>query len=450
VSGHDGGRRPVNGGRGAGIVAAFGRFHRDARLIVVTSLVSGAAVSLYWIDFNLYLAALGFSTATIGIVATIASVAGAAVAFPASALSDRVGRRVVFAGGFAAMLLALVGFLAGGASLPVIVLGAALWSAGNNAIQVVLAPFMTEHSEPEHRNELFALQFAVQQVTNIVAAVLGGVVAGLIAVAVGLDPAGVGTYRVILVIMAVLLAAGLALVAQLTDDRPHATVGPRLRRLGEPAAFPADPRRSRAWLGITVRDQGRFVRLVLPGFLIATGAGQVIPFLNLFVQQKFGLDLAQLNAVFALTSLGTVTAILLQPRLARRFGQITSVVIVQGASIPFLVVLGFSPVLWTVILAMAVRNSLMNAGNPIFSAFAMEQVDPAERATLSAVMSVLWQIGWVIGGTWYALLQATLGFDAGYTVNFVTIITLYTIATCLYWAWFRDVDRRVLAARSAA
>ena len=51
-------------------------------------------------------------------------------------------------------------------------------------------------------------------------------------------------------------------------------------------------------------------------------------------------------------------------------------VIVQGASIPFLVVLGFSPVLWTVILAMAVRNSLMNAGNPIFSAFAMERVSP--------------------------------------------------------------------------
>ena len=43
-------------------------------------------------------------------------------------------------------------------------------------------------------------------------------------------------------------------------------------------------------------------------------------------------------------------------------------------SIPFLVVLGFSPILWTVVIAMAVRNSLMNAGNPIFSAFAMDQV----------------------------------------------------------------------------
>ena len=49
-----------------------------------------------------------------------------------------------------------------------------------------------------------------------------------------------------------------------------------------------------------------------------------------------------------------------------------------------------------------VRNSLMNAGNPIFSAFAMEHVAPAERATLAAAMSVLWQVGWVIGGAWYA------------------------------------------------
>lgn len=168
------------------------------------------------------------------------------------------------------------------------------------------------------------------------------------------------------------------------------------------------------------------------------------------MQAKFGLDLASLNALFALTSLGTVAAMLAQPKLASRFGQISSVVIVQAASIPFLVVLGFSPVLWTVVLAMVVRNSLMNAGNPIFSAFAMEQVAPGERATLSAAMSVLWQLGWVIGGAWYAALQAVLGFDGGYAVNFVTVITLYTIATVLYWTWFREADRRALAARRRA
>jgi hypothetical protein len=100
-----------------------------------------------------------------------------------------------------------------------------------------------------------------------------------------------------------------------------------------------------------------------------------------------------------------------------------------------------------VIAAMTVRNALMNAGNPIFAAFAMEQVTPIERATLSATMTVLWQVGWVIGGSWYALLQASLGFEGGYAMGFATIIALYSIATSLYWVWFRAVDRRRLQQR---
>lgn len=421
-------------------LATFRGFHRDARLFLVTTFVAGAALSLYWIDFNLYLASLGLSPATIGVVATISSIAGALVAFPASAASDRFGRRAIIAAGTALALAAVVGLIMTTA-LPLIVLFAALWSVGQQAGSVVGAPFMTEHSDPAHRNELFAVQFALQNVTNIVAAVLGGVVAVVLAATIGLEPDGPGTYRIILVIMAVLLALALGTVGLLGDDRPRSMYRARMRGVGEPATFPRDPRRSRFLSGLVVRDRQGFVRLLVPGLLISIGAGQVIPFLNLFVQARFGLDLASLNAVFAFTSLGTVLAILAQPRLARRFGQITSVVIVQGLSIPFLVVLGFSPILWTVILAIAVRNSLMNAGNPIFTAFAMERVSPAERATLAAAMSVLWQGGWVIGGIWFAVLQANLGFAAGYTVNFVTIIVLYSIATALYWIWFRPGDR---------
>jgi MFS family permease len=419
---------------------AFGQYHRDARIFLVTTLVAGAAMSLYWIDFNLYLASLGLSPATIGLVSTISSAAGALIAFPASAASDRVGRRLIIGVGMAVSLLALFGLIAS-AAVPVIVVSACLFAAGSQGMQVVIAPY---------RNELFAMQFAIQSFTNIIAAVLGGVVAGLIALSLGMDPAGSGTYRIILVIMAVLTAAGLATVTLLSDDRPRTLLRQQLRRLGEPAAFPRDPRRSRALLGITIRDRALFFKLLFPGLLISIGAGQVIPFLNIYVQGKFGLNLASLNAVFALTSLGTLAAILFQPRLARRFGQITSVVLVQGISIPFLVVLGFSPVLWMVIAAMAVRNSLMNAGNPIFTAFAMERVSPGERASLSAAMSVLWQIGWIIGGLWYSSLQASLGFEVGYNVNFVTIITLYSIATLLYWKWFRETDRKVLESRATA
>jgi hypothetical protein len=94
----------------------------------------------------------------------------------------------------------------------------------------------------------------------------------------------------------------------------------------------------------------------------------------------------------------------------------------------------------------------MNAGNPIFNAFSMERVEPSERATLSAAMSVLWSLGWVIAGPWYSLLQAVLGFDRGYAVNFLTIIVLYSVATFLYWAWFVRDERaaRAVAGTSAS
>lgn len=427
----------------SGTMSRYRGFRPDARRFLLLTLVGGAAMSLWWIDFNLYLDALGFSASDIGLIATVGSIASALVAFPASALSDRVGRRLVMFGGGMVSIVAVIG-LVGTAEPILIVVLVALYGAGNQAAGVVAAPYMSEHSDPEHRSELFALQFAIATATSVIAAALGGIVARTIADSLGFIPDGADTYRIILVFMVVLLGAGQVVTLRLGDDRPSIVRRRELAAIGEPARFPRV--RQRAWslagLGLTIRDRRTFFRLLLPGLLIPLGAGQVIPFLNLFVKAKFGLDLAALNGVFALTSIGTMVAILFQPTLARRFGRIRSVLLVQGASIPFLIVLGFSPILWTVIAAMAVRNSLMNAGNPIFTAFAMDQVSPAERATLSAAMSLMWSIGWIVAGPYYSIVHAALGFDAGYAVNFLTIIVLYSIATWLYWRWFRDAEPR--------
>ena len=267
--------------------------------------------------------------------------------------------------GGAASLLAVVGMIAT-ADPTAILLLAALYGAGGQAVQVVGVPYMSEHSEPGHRSELFALQFAIGSGTNVIAAALGGVVARAISAGLGFQPDGPDTYRIILVFMVGLFAAGLVVMLRLSDDRPSVMRRRQVLAAGEPAPFPAVRRRglSLTRLGLTIRDRRTFFRLLLPGLLIPIGAGQVIPFLNLFVQARFGLDLAALNGVFAVTSIGTMVAVLYQPTLARRFGRLRSVILVQGVSIPFLIVLGFSPVLWTVIAAMTIRNSLMNAGNP--------------------------------------------------------------------------------------
>jgi MFS family permease len=442
---------------GAGVSAlrryarSFTGFERDARIFLVTTLVYGITLSLWWVDFNLYLTALGFDPAFIGISGTVGALAGVLVAFPASILSDRLGRRMVMALGAAGSTLAIAGLIVVTSPLAILAFAAAM-GAASQALFVVQSPFLMEHSRPEHRSELFSLQFALQTVTNFGAALLGGVIAVIVGSAAGISTSDPAVYRVLLLVMALAAAVATFTILALRDDRP------RRRRdwqtleqrpgdawVGEPIASRPDrlPPTRRVRLGIPrFSDTTLFWRLLIPGFLISLGAGQVIPYLNVFVEGKFGLDLAALNVVFAITSLGTAIAILVQPALAKRFGKVGSVVLVQGVSIPFLVVLGFSPVLWTVIVAMAIRNSLMNAGNPIASAFAMEQLRPAERATYAAAASLLWSLGWAIAGPWYSILQATLGFDAGYAVNFVTVIVLYSLGTWLYWRWFHEIETR--------
>jgi len=410
------------GGVLARYIHSFTGFGRDARLFLLTTLIFGAAISLYWIDFNLYLDAIGIDRTTISVLMAASQLAGVVVALPAAALSNRIGRRWVMVLGMTLVALALFAFLPG--QIALLFVGVAAMGAGTQIVYVVQVPYIAEHTEPGQRNEYFATWSALGNVTMLVSALLGGAIATELAARFGLSSAA-APYQILLAGVAILGVLALGSVYLLSSDRP---------------VVEDVPSRGHGRFGIAISDRRLLFKLLLPGFITSLGAGQLIPFLNLFVKGKFGLDLAAVNAVFAVTSLGTTLAILAQPALARRFGRIGSIVLVQSSSIPFLVVLGFSPVLWTVIAAMTVRNSLMNAGSPIFDAFAMDRVSPAERATVSAAMTLLWALGWTIAPLYYGLLQARLGFTAGYAVDFVTIIVLYTVSTWLLWHWFRGTD----------
>jgi MFS family permease len=439
-------------------IAGYRGFERDAKLFVLSTIFASGAIGLFWINFNLYLASLGLDAATIGLIATAGALSSAAIALPASILSDRIGRRLTMIGGAALAAAALAGFVLAGSALPLLFGLAIAYNLGQQAQLVVASPFMTEHSRPAQRDALFALQFAVTSGTQVVGALGGGAIAALVAAAGGQGVDSPAAYRVLLLAMAALTLLSLLVAALLRTDRgaahgidvPEASAEPGPPRL---AAGTVHARLDR--LGVRIGDPRLFVQLLVPGFIISLGAGQVLPFLNLYIVGRFGLDLSQTNLIFAVTAFGTMVAILVQPSLAQRVGRIGSIVLVQSVSIPFLVALGFAPWVWLVVIAMAVRNSLMNASNPIYSAYVMDRVRPIERATIAATMSLLWQLGWAIGGTYYALVQGALGFDRGYALNFLTIIVLYGVATSLYWLWFGRTERAQLKrgqarARSAA
>jgi MFS family permease len=293
---------------------------------------------------------------------------------------------------------------------------------------VVGPPFLSENSSPEHRDRFFAAYFAVGLAMGAIAPIISAAVASWIAGFIG-QPSGAVPYRLLVLLMAGLSAAALVVFGTLRETRT-----PR-GDASETGAAPGGllPGRS---------TRHAFALVLLMSGLVALGAGQLIPFLNVFVQRRFDLDLLALNVIFAVSSLGTLLATLAQPWLASRLGRVRAIVALQLASLPFIVVLGWGTWLPLVVLALVVRNTLMNAGNPLFQRFAMDQVPSAERARLSGSMQVLWSGAWVAGGIFYGTLQGTLGFDGGYAVAFTVTIGLYALASLILFRGFRRQDRR--------
>ncbi len=89
-----------------------------------------------------------------------------------------------------------------------------------------------------------------------------------------------------------------------------------------------------------------------------------MPFMNVFFRQVHGLPDPVIGTLFAWGSLSMGIGLLIAPPLADRFGKIQLVVITQALSIPFLILLGFSPWLWLATAAYYIRVALMNMSGP--------------------------------------------------------------------------------------
>jgi predicted MFS family arabinose efflux permease len=121
-------------------------------------------------------------------------------------------------------------------------------------------------------------------------------------------------------------------------------------------------------------------------------------------------------------------------------GKIQLVVVTQALSIPFLIILGFSPVFWLSAGAYYIRLALMNMSSPVYQTFVMEHVEPSARATVASLVSMAWNFGWAFSPTISGFLQVRYGFDP----PFLGTIILYTVSIVLYWAFFWHERREPL------
>ncbi len=397
---------------------------RNARFYLYGLFLCGLGQSIFSLLLNLYLRELGLNNAGIGQILSKVSLGAAVAALPIAFLFRRLSARTILVA--AGALTAVTYLLQGTLIAPELLLLAAFLSGMVvTTFRLSIAPVVMREVPAALRPYLFSASFTVLFLAAIVGSIVGGIMPHFFHAAAGSERLALR--------WSLWTACGLTLLAsipffRMRTDLPTAEAGAPGSR-GAPGS-PWDQIRELADV-----DWGLQLKLALPAMLIGLGAGLIIPFLNLYFRDRFGLTPAAIGVLFAVMQGFMVLGNLFGPAVSRRLGLVRGVVATQLASVPFMVALALSNSFPVVVASFLLRGGLMNMNQPLTTHFAMEVVPEREHAITNSLLSLSWFVAWSIsadiGG---ALIQRR-----GYTEPLLLAAVLYVLASILYGVFFHGV-----------
>jgi predicted MFS family arabinose efflux permease len=392
-------------------------FSRNARLYLLGSFLIGFNFSSFQLLLNLYLKEVGFLEGDIGMVQSYRALGMTLIAIPAGLLLSRVRLKpllIVSCGLLAVFSFGLTTFT----QMGYLIMFGLLAGMAISFFRVASGPFYMRNSTPTERTHLFSFSFA----TYLLAGIIGSYLAGNLVTLIG-DMTGdiVVGYQYTLYI-----AIAVSLIALI----PFALI-----RASAPSR--EENRISLTWGQL--KRRGRFyIKISVANALIGMGAGLIIPFLNLYFRDRFGLPPDQIGFYYILLSLGMLVGTLSGPLLTPRLGLIRTIVFTQLASIPFMLALAYTHTLYLAVPAFVIRGGLMNLGTPISTNFGMELSEKSEQGLVNALLMISWTGSWMVS----VAIGGHLIENFGYTVVLNIASGLYVASSAIYYFFFARVERR--------
>lgn len=389
-------------------------FSRNARLYLTSAVISGMVMGVFQLLFNFYLLSLGFDEVVIGNLVTVRSATSLVAAFPMGYVTDRIGRKNAFFFGYIAVGFS-VGMMLLFPTLIVLNVMNVTMGFGQSLSMVAMGPFLMENSGEKERTYLFSFASGIGMVASSIGQWFGGYLPGWMGSLFAVAPSSATAYA--WSISVVVLGMMLALVPNLIISKTRLL---------------SSERSTFAPLAYMKANPGGLTRLIAPMLITSIGAGMIMPFMNLFFRNVHNQSDAAIGVMFAWGSLAMAIGLLIAPVLAEKYGKIEIVVLSQALSIPFLAMLGFSPIFSISLVAYYVRIMLMNMSGPVYSTFVMERVDAKYRAMVASLSSMAHQFGWAFSPTISGFLQVRYGFKPAFMVT----IAFYLVAISMYYLWF--------------
>lgn len=408
----------------------FSSFNRNVRLYMLGNVLIQVGMGIFMVMYNLYIRELGMPETVNGKVISMTALALAIVLVPAGFLSDRIGRKWLIVGG--SVLTACTLFYRGMAVTETPIIVAALLTGLFMAfVQVSGIPFLAENSSPGERVHLFSINFAFVTIANVVGSLLGGIIADVMETVASLST--VDAIRCSLIAGAVIFTIGLLPFFKLQEksDKP---VEKKREKIPLPEMNGMDDTLKRNLIVI--------FHFSFASLLIGFGSGLVVPYLNLYFANRFDASNSYIGFVLSLGSAMTAVAVMIGPALSKRVGKVKALILFQMLSIPFLLLTAYTTSIWLASLGFLLRQALMNAGNPLQSAIAMEVVSDKYKGLANSMNQTVFNIGWATMAPIATGLVVVQGAYWGYALAFTITAGLYVLSSLYYYFIF---GRRKLA-----
>jgi len=169
--------------------------------------------------------------------------------------------------------------------------------------------------------------------------------------------------------------------------------------------------------------------------LIGLGAGFFVPLVATWLFLKFSVEDTWSGPVLALANLTIGVAAVASAPLARRYGPVRAIVLVQSLSTVFMLGLAFLTNAIVAVGFYVVRAALMNMSSPIGDSFLMGIIAPEQRGLASAVNSIIWRLPNSITTVAGGLLM-----QAGYLdLPILLAAAFYLVSITSFYVVFRNV-----------